>query len=111
MQPQILDFTRARGDTKDLVLKCTDDAGTIVPLTACTAVMSVSAEKAPTGNTYVFQSIAAVDEAGGILTFPFIEEEMDVLGKTYYDVQVTDADSKISTILKGVLTFVQDITK
>jgi hypothetical protein len=105
-----IEIPRFRGDTKDLVLKLKKD-GEIFPLDGSSAILSVSKEKAPELADYVFQSIASIDVAEGSLTFTFSDEDVNVVGKHYYDVQLTDAAGKISTILKGPMPFEQDITK
>jgi hypothetical protein len=101
---------RTRGDTKDMLLYLKKD-GIPFPMVSFAAILSVSIDSAPTEAVYVFQSVAIVDGVLGTLTFPFTVDDVDYLGDFYYDVQVTDDLGKISTVLKGKLTFEQDITK
>lgn len=110
MAAPVTAIKRYRGDTKDVVLFLTKDK-VIFPLAGASAILSVSTEKSPTGNTYLFQSTAVVDEAEGSLSFPITTENADNLGDFFYDVQLTDVSNKISTILKGKWGFEQDITK
>ena len=104
------DINRYRGDTKDLVLKLTQNKD-IFPLTNFSAVLGVNSEENPTEDNCAFKSTAAVDAAAGTLTFPFAVEDVDRVGDFYYDVQLTDDAGKTSTIRKGKMIFAQDITK
>jgi hypothetical protein len=104
------DINRYRGDTKDLVMRLTQNKE-VFPLTDFGAKLSVSVDENPTAGTYVLQADAVVDVAGGTLTFPFPTDKVDLLGDHYYDVQLTDGAGKTNTIRKGKMVFAQDITK
>ena len=104
------DINRYRGDTKDLVMKLTQDKA-IFPLTDFSAVLGVNSEENPIEDNCAFKAIATIDAVAGTLTFPFTEEDVDRVGDFYYDVQLTDGAGKISTIRKGKIVFAQDITK
>ena len=104
------DINRYRGDTKDLVLKLTQNKR-VFDLAGFSAVLSVINEENPTSGSYEFQSNAVADEVAGTLTFPFISSDVDLVGDFYYDIQLTDGAGKISTIRKGRMVFTQDITK
>lgn len=104
------DINRYRGDTKNLVLKLTQDKQ-VFDLAGFSAVLSVSGEESPTTAGYEFQSNADVDAVEGLLTFPFVADDVDLVGDYYYDIQLTDGTGKTSTIRKGKFVFAQDITK
>ena len=104
------DINRYRGDTKNLVLKLTQDKQ-LFDLTGFSAVLSVSAEESPTTADYEFQSNADVNAVEGLLTFPFVAGDVDLVGDYFYDVQLADGAGKTSTIRKGKIVFAQDITK
>jgi len=104
------DINRFRGDTKDLVLKLTQNKQ-VFDLTGFSAVLGVNSEENPIEDNCAFKTIASVDAAAGTLTFPFSVEDADRVGDFYYDIQMTDGAGKISTIRKGKVVFVQDITK
>ena len=104
------DINRYRGDTKDLVLKLTQDKQ-VFDLTDFSAVMGVNIEENPTEDNCAFKATAVVDTAVGTLIFPFAAEDVDRVGEFYYDVQLTDGAGKTSTIRKGKMVFSQDITK
>ena len=104
------DINRYRGDTKDLVLKLTQNKQ-VFDLTDFSAVLGVNIEENPTEDNCVFKSMATVDAATGALTFPFAVEDVDRIGDFYYDIQLTDGSGKTSTIRKGKIVFTQDITK
>jgi hypothetical protein len=74
-------------------------------------VLGVNSEENPTEDNCAFKTTAAVDAVAGTLTFPFVAEDVDRVGDFYYDVQLTDGAGKTSTIRKGKIVFVQDITK
>jgi len=104
------DINRFRGDTKDLVLKLTQDKQ-VFDLTGFSAVLSVSSDENPTTADYELQSNAVANVAEGSLAFPFAAADVDLVGDYYYDIQLTDSAGKISTIRKGKMLFSQDITK
>ena len=104
------DINRFRGDTKDLVLRLTQDKQAF-DLTGFSAVLSVSSDENPTTADYEFQSSAVVNATEGLLTFPFVAGDVDLVGDFYYDIQLTDSAGKISTIRKGKMVFTQDISK
>ena len=101
---------RYRGDTKDLVIKLTQDS-VVFDLTGFSAILSVSADENPTGSTYILLSTATIDTTAGRLTFEFGPGDVDQIGDYYYDIELTDAAGKTSTIRKGPLKFLQDISK
>ena len=104
------DINRFRGDTKDLVLKLTQDKQ-VFDLTGFSAVLSVSSDENPETADYEFQSNAVVSATAGSLSFPFATGDVDLVGDYYYDIQLTDGTGKISTIRKGKMVFSQDISK
>jgi len=104
------DINRFRGDTKDLVLKLTQDKQ-VFDLTGFSAVLSVSSDENPATADYEFQSNAVVNATDGSLVFPFVAGGVDLVGDFYYDIQLTDGAGKISTIRKGKMVFSQDISK
>ena len=104
------EINRYRGDTKNLVMKLPQNKA-IFPLSGISAALGVDSEENPTEDNCDFNSMAAIDAASGTLTFPFATEDVDRVGDFYYDVQLTDGAGKISTIRKGKIVFVQDITK
>ena len=104
------DISRYRGDTKDLVLKLTQDKQ-VFDLTDFSAVLGVNVEENPTEDNCAFKSIAVVDPVPGTLAFSFAVEDVDRVGDFYYDVQLIDGAGKTSTIRKGKMVFVQDISK
>ncbi len=104
------DINRYRGDTKNLILKLTQNKQ-VFDLTGFSAKLSVSAEEEPIGSVYAFQLTATIDSVNGTLTFQIAEENVDLIGDFYYDIELTDGAGKTSTIRKGKMVFAQDITK
>ncbi len=103
---------RFRGDTKPEILTITDKTtGDPADLTACAFVMTFNTERDPADTTNQKGEItgAVHDLAAGEVAFPF--DGIDILGPVFYDVQVTDAQGKTDTFMKGLAQFEQDISK
>ena len=104
-------ITRFRGDTHALPVVCSTRTGA-VDISGWGFTLSVSSSPEPTEASYVFQCTGSIDDAtAGQAHFDFTEEQVNRVGEFYYDIQIIDAASKIRTIKKGTITFVQDITK
>jgi len=112
MRPVVINLERTRGDTWPIKFNLfSKKTNRKLPITGNTFVLSVSTEQEPTGSTYVFQSNAIIlDDLAGEISFPISSSDSDQLGKHYYDVEMT-AGTEVTTILKGAITFLQDITK
>lgn len=108
------DITRYRGDTVTLRVKLWEDkkAGIPFTLTDCTVVMTVDPEKEPVDDTNNLFSIIGDNEEDGVVAFAYTSLEADQdPGNYFYDMQITDANSKTLTIPPAKYKIKQDITK
>jgi len=67
----------------------------------------VSGDDNPETVDYEFQSNAVVNTVNGSLVFPFVPDDVDLVGNYYYNIQLTDGTGKISTIRKGQMVFLR----
>lgn len=107
---------KARGDSNSVVVTITDGSGNTVDVSAYTgALLTVnSLFDPPDATTQIFQSTGdvATEGAFGTITFPITSVNTDQTPNTYfYDIQLTDAASKVETITKSKFIISQDITK
>jgi len=106
--PQI-NIVRKRGDTKSINLTLTDSDGAVLPITGFTFTLSVTNLKEPESADYVFQSTGTItDGPNGKVSFPISVGDSDNTGDFYYDVEMVDGASEISTVLEGTFTMSQD---
>jgi len=111
--PASCDIERRRGDTKDLRVRLTQDS-TAIDVTGFTATITLDPSPAPadaTDNVFSASGVPTGTPTDGILTFDMAAFTSVDPGVYFYDVQVTDAASEISTPLIGRFTVKQDITK
>ena len=105
-------ITRKRGDTYPIEILVTSED---LPLdvSGCTFKLTVDPSKAPTVDTNNVIALTGTLITGetGRVDFALTDEQADHLGKYYYDVQMTDGDGKIRTIMADKFVWVQDITK
>ena len=109
--PVTINFTRKRGDTKPFRFPITTAAGTPQSLTGFTLSMAANPNKDPTDATAHTFQITGVEDGTGIASFVPTTEQVDVVGKVYYDAQLIDGDGLIFTFAEGQIKFTQDITK
>lgn len=63
-------------------------------------------------STQVFKIDAVISNASlGEIYFEFTEEQADLLGTYYFDIQMVNADAEKRTLDKGTIVFSQDINK
>lgn len=108
-----MDITRRRGDTKAIVFRFTV-SGVAMNLAGCSFLMTIDPEKAPLDDTANILQMTGSALDDGRVAFEMTEGEANIVPGTYfYDVQITDADGKISTPEDscGKFRIIQDITK
>lgn len=108
------DLTRFRGDTYADEINVVDSGGAAIDVTDYTFVMTVDPDRAPTDSSNNLFQIAGniIDAENGVVQFAPSAVQADQAPGTYqYDIQMTDADGFIRTIVQGRYKFVQDITK
>lgn len=109
-----IDLERYRGDTVPDSFTIKDSTGTVVNITGYSFLMTVNSDKNPADATNeIYQLTGSITDApNGVVEFePSAVQADQPPGTLYYDIQMTDASSKISTIVKGKLKYLQDITK
>lgn len=108
-------LTMYRGDSYPIELTLVnEDTGIPFNLQNCSLLLTVNSDLAPaTDANEIFQVAGViVDAVGGIATFTPTVLDTDVMPKVYYyDVQLTDSDGNIRTIIKSTFTITMDITK
>lgn len=110
----VIDLDRVRGDDFPIQFTLNDEAGSPVPITSFTFLMTADAAPDPSdalANLWELTGVI-VDAPNGVFEFRPTIGQMDQLPSTYfYDVQMIDAGGFKRTIIKGELRIEQDITK
>jgi len=103
---------RGDSDAKGFIIQ--DDLGVAVNITGFTFKLTVNTKKDPADQVDEQFSITGVIgvAADGTVSFAPTTVNTDISpGKYYYDIEQTDASSRLKTIIKGVCLIIQDITK
>lgn len=109
-----IDVTRVRGDTFPFAFNMKDSNGNAVDITGFSYKLSVDTREEPDDETtQLFKLTGSItDAANGVVQFTLSEAQSDQDPSEYYfDVEQTDDNSKIRTVVKGKWTVVQDATK
>lgn len=104
-----------RGDSYPITLRLKDlTSGAVIDLTGCTLLMTVDSLEAPPDDTtklFEVDGVLDADPTTGKATFTPTSANTATVGSYFYDVQLTDADGNIRTVVKSTFTVSQDITK
>ena len=103
-----------RGDSYPIAFTLKDASGLYIDLTGCTLKMTVDTlENPPDSTTRVFEvaGVLADDPTTGVVYFTPTSLNTATIGAYYYDVQITDIDGNVRTVVKNTFTISQDITK
>lgn len=107
---RILDITLTRGDDNPMALVTgVDLTGGSVRFTA-----SYQVDGTPVFTKTSVTGIAVTDPAGGLATVSIAAADWAAYtgkGPLVYDVEVTTAAGKVSTVLKGTITVLQDVSR
>jgi len=109
-----IDYCRHRGDTFSIQIAIKDSVAAAIDVTGFSFLLTVDPSATPTAaGTNIYQLIGVLDDAvNGLVSFaPDATDALSAPGNYFYDIQQTDAASKIRTIAKGKWTILQDITK
>lgn len=114
--PFDLDLCFTRGDTEPFSFALVDDStpAAAIPITGFSFLLTANTEQDPINDdNQLFQlsGFIGADPLLGIVTFSPIVATFLNAGDFFFDVEQTDASSKIRTIIKGKLEIRQDITK
>lgn len=107
-------ISRYRGDTIPDEFTVTDSSGAAVNITGFTFRMTLDELSNPPDATTKLVEIVGVitDAANGVVEFAWSALNADQApGGYYYDIEMTDALSRVQTLTIGRYTFVQDISK
>jgi len=122
-----VDITRRRGDTRNYVLTVKDKDGSPIDVTGYTCLLTVNTLKAPDLRSSPVTGSVVFQASGAPTTSPIpspLDGKLTIdmgsfgggspppqPGSYFYDIQITDANGRISTVLAGKFKVVQDITK
>ncbi len=109
-----MELERTRGDTyADQFTIGNSTTGSPVNLAGCTVTLTVNTVRNPIDiSTQVYQLVGVSDDpASGIVNFAPTAEQANLNGLHYFDIQLTDSNGVIRTLVKGTYSYTQDITK
>lgn len=114
-----MDLKMFRGDSKSFVLALPDAAGNPIDLTGAMVWMTAKEALADDDSGATFQKsvgdgITVLDDTHGVILVELDSADTEDLAasrtRLYYDVQVKDADDKVTTALSGRITVYPDVT-
>ena len=103
---------RGDSDAKGFIVQ--DDLGVAVDITGFSFKLTVSSDKDPADQVDEQFSITGIigSPTAGTVSFAPTTVNTDITpGIYFYDIEQTDAASKIKTLIKGKIKIIQDITK
>lgn len=104
-----------RGDSYPIAFTLKDAAtSAAIDLTGCSVLLTVDTlANPPDDTTNVFQLTGVIDAVPttGKVYFTPTSTDTATVGSYHYDVQLTDADGNIRTVVKSTLTISMDVTK
>lgn len=105
-------ITRKRGDTYAISILVTENE-VALNVTGCTFLLTVDPAETPLDASNNICQLAGVVTNGpaGVVSFTPTENDMDHVGKYYYDIQMTDLSGAKRTIAASSFKLIQDITK
>lgn len=107
-----IEITRRRGDTRRMTFRIGDTNGSPINLIDWNYFyMTVNQEETPDDatNQVAQQPGIVVDAKAGRVAF--VADGTIPVGEYYYDIQATDDNGEITTLMYGEYKVVQDITK
>ena len=107
------DITRKLGDTFDESCPVKNKSA-VLDSTGFSFLLTVDTNKTPVDeSTKVFQVAGNIPVGtDGVVTFTISTDNADITPATYfYDIQMTDTSSKITTLVIGTWNIIHDITK
>jgi len=107
------DFSMHSGDDLTLAITLKDAAGATVDVTGATGVFAIGKQDStgnPKGSPLSEPTVAVQDGPNGLLAVTIVPANTASLaGDYWYELQLTGADTKISTVLYGTLTVQKDL--
>lgn len=108
------DIVRKRGDTYPIQFKLLDiKTGEPYNFSQNTFIMTVDPEKNPsTAENNIFSILGVpIDPTEGTIEFYPDVENVDHVGRFWYDIEMTDSEGRVRTLIKAKFQLNQDITK
>jgi hypothetical protein len=103
-----------KGDTYEFVIYPKDAAGDIFNLTGYTSTFTIADSTGPTPDEGPFGAQAVIGNAKDRVTCTILpdlgKESLDAGTTYYYDVQVSNGEELVYTLLKGTITVTADVT-
>jgi len=108
-------ITMYRGDGYPITLTLTDKTtGAAIDLTGCSLVMTVDTlESPPDSSTKLFDvnGVLDADPTTGRVSFTPNPSDVAIPGSYFYDIQLTNANGHVRTVVKSTFAVSQGITK
>lgn len=113
------DLRMTRGDSKAFAFAITDASGDPLDLTGASVWMTAKEAYADTDDGATFQKtnadgITVLDAANGLIRVDLVPGDTDGLDdkrvRLLYDIQVLDADDKVTTPISGRIVVSPDVT-
>lgn len=102
-----------QGDCKFYILNFTDENDVPIDISDWTIYFTAKEKMADTDNDAVIKKdiVTHSDPTKGISQITLNSTDTNRTGNYYYDIQIKKADDTVITILKGKITFENDITR
>ncbi len=103
---------RGDSDAKGFIIQ--DSNGVAIDITGFSFQMTVNTEKDPTDQVneqFTIVGVIGVATDGTVSFAPTVTDTDITPGIYFYDIEQTDAASRIKTVIKGKVSIIQDITK
>ena len=100
-------FEMSSGDSKLLTITTLDQDDAVVDITGASISMVIA--KRVNTTALVTKAGTIINAVGGVFTIDLLPADTDALSGVYYfEMQLTDASGRISTVVYGSLTIRQD---
>lgn len=108
-----MEITRYRGDTYADKFVITDSDGAVLDITGHSFKLTLNSNKTPSDATgQAYQLIGTITNgASGAVEFAPNATQANIVGRYYYDIQMTDDQGAVKTVQAGIYTYIQNITK
>lgn len=104
--------TFVQGDDWEMPLSFTDDAGDPMDLTGYSFLAQARTRAAASSTAFAF-TVDTTDAATGVIVLSVANATTDDVGPGRYewDLQWTDPDSKVRTLMRGVITVIAEVAR
>ena len=108
--PDSIDICITRGDSTIMTFQMQDENGNDLNIAGRTYIFTVNAEEEPTDNSQELFNLSGSEVTPLVSFTPSVIDTDLAPGDYFYDLQETDG-AALRTVVKGVFTVKQDITK